>query len=47
MVPGKAVFSVDMRNPDADRLAAAQADLQAFLPRLEQEEGVRVSSACW
>lgn len=44
VVPGKAVFSVDMRDPDADRLAAAQAEFAAFLPRLEQEEGVRVSS---
>lgn len=44
VVPGKAVFSVDMRDPDADRFAAAQAEFAAFLPRLEQEEGVRVSS---
>lgn len=44
VIPSRAVFTVDMRDPDADRLSAANAEFTDWLTRLEQEEGVRVSS---
>ena len=44
VIPSKAVFTVDMRDPDADRVSAANAEFAAWLPHLEQEEGVRIST---
>lgn len=44
VIPAKAVFTVDMRDPDADRLAAMNAEFSAYLPVLEKEEGVSIST---
>ncbi len=43
VIPSKAVFTVDVRDPDADRLAAVNAEFAAYLLRLEREEDVRIS----
>lgn len=43
VIPSRAVFTVDLRDPDEDRLQALEAALSDFLCRLEQEEHVNVS----
>ena len=44
VIPRKAVFTVDMRDPDEQRLAASEAHFSAFLAKLAQDEGVRISA---
>ncbi|VVD90514.1 Zn-dependent hydrolase [Pandoraea fibrosis] len=44
VIPRKAVFTVDMRDPDEQRLTASEAQLSAFLTKIAEEEGVRVST---
>lgn len=43
VIPSRAVFTVDLRDPDEDRLRTLEAALSDFLRRLEQEEHVNVS----
>lgn len=43
VIPSRATFTVDLRDPDAARLAAAEAALAGYLDRLAAEAGVRVS----
>ncbi|WP_044874509.1 Zn-dependent hydrolase [Pseudomonas sp. LFM046] len=42
VIPRKAVFSVDLRDPDEARLQAAEARLGAFLERIARDEGVEI-----
>lgn len=44
VIPRKAVFTVDMRDPNEQRLAASEAHFSAFLTKLAQDEGVRISA---
>ena len=44
VIPRKAMFTVDMRDPDEQRLAASEAKLSQFLETIAEEEGVRVST---
>ncbi|KOF17287.1 allantoate amidohydrolase [Ensifer adhaerens] len=43
VIPSRAVFTVDLRDPDEDRLQALESALSDFLRHLEQEEHVNVS----
>lgn len=43
VVPGVATFTVDLRDPDEDRLREEEQALAAFLEKLAQEEDVEVS----
>lgn len=43
VIPARATFTVDLRDPDADRLAAAETRLAAYLERLAAQEGVSIS----
>lgn len=43
VVPGVATFTVDLRNPDEDRLREEEEALAAFLDKLAREEDVEVS----
>ncbi|WP_341487153.1 Zn-dependent hydrolase [Pararhizobium sp. A13] len=43
VIPSRAAFTVDLRDPDEDRLKAEEAELVAFLDRLAEEEQVSVS----
>jgi len=44
IVPGRAICTVDLRNPDDAAMARAEADLAAFLKALEGETGVGVQT---
>lgn len=44
VIARRAVFTVDMRDPDEQRLAASEARLSEFLTQIAQEEGVRVTT---
>lgn len=44
VIPRKAVFTVDLRDPDEDRLAAAERRLSSFLRDIAEAEGVRIST---
>ncbi|HEX7743275.1 MAG TPA: hydantoinase/carbamoylase family amidase, partial [Sphingobium sp.] len=43
VIPSRATFTVDLRDPDEDRLKAEEAELATFLNRLAEEEHVDVS----
>ncbi len=43
VIPSKAVFTVDMRDPDEGRLVDGEEKLLAFLRELQMEEGVGIS----
>lgn len=45
VVPGKATFTIDMRDPDDRKLARAEDDLRDAIAALE-EEGFQVSATC-
>lgn len=42
VIPDKAVFTVDVRNPDENALQAEEKALAAFLEELEKTDGVRI-----
>lgn len=44
VVPSRAEFTVDLRDPDEPRLRAEEAALAAFLQELAAEEGVKISA---
>jgi N-carbamoyl-L-amino-acid hydrolase len=44
VIPSKAVFTVDLRDPDGAKLTAAEEKLTAFLEKTSIGEGVRISS---
>lgn len=44
VIARKAVFTVDMRDPSEQRLAASEARFSAFLTTIAQDEGVRIST---
>jgi beta-ureidopropionase / N-carbamoyl-L-amino-acid hydrolase len=44
VIPRKAVFTVDLRDPDEARLKAAEQRLAEFLAQIEQKEGVKVTT---
>ncbi|NCB15290.1 MAG: Zn-dependent hydrolase [Synergistales bacterium] len=44
VIPSKAVFTVDLRDPDGAKLTEAEEGLAAFLEKTALEEGVRISS---
>lgn len=44
VIPSRATFTVDLRDPDGERLAAAEDRFAGFLARLAAEEGVSVST---
>ncbi|MFC5696034.1 Zn-dependent hydrolase [Pseudomonas sp. GCM10022186] len=44
VIPRKASFTVDLRDPDEERLVAAERRLEKFLAVIAEEEGVRISS---
>lgn len=43
VIPSRAVFTVDLRDPDEDRLQGLEAALADFLLRVAAEEGVEIS----
>ncbi|OKP76693.1 Zn-dependent hydrolase [Ensifer adhaerens] len=43
VIPSRAAFTVDLRDPDEDRLQALEAALADFLVRIGAEEGVTIS----
>ncbi|OCP02816.1 Zn-dependent hydrolase [Ensifer sp. LC13] len=43
VIPSRAVFTVDLRDPDEDRLQALEMALADFLVRIGAEEGVEIS----
>lgn len=43
VIPRKATFTVDLRDPDEDLLVAAEKRLEKFLAVIAEEEGVRIS----
>ncbi len=43
VIPSRAAFTVDLRDPDEDRLQALEAALTDFLVRIGAEEGVTIS----
>ncbi|WP_429813874.1 Zn-dependent hydrolase [Ensifer sp. B1-9] len=43
VIPSRAVFTVDLRDPDEDRLQALETVLADFLVRIGEEEGVEIS----
>lgn len=44
VIPSKAIFTVDMRNPDEDALQAEEQALAACLKELEQTDGVKITA---
>lgn len=44
VIPRKAVFTVDLRDPDETRLQQAERRFAGFLERIAAEEGVKISS---
>jgi N-carbamoyl-L-amino-acid hydrolase len=44
VIPSKAVFTVDLRDPDGAKLTEAEKRLAAFLEKTALDEGVRISS---
>jgi N-carbamoyl-L-amino-acid hydrolase len=42
IIPSRAMFTVDLRDPDEQRLQSAERDLSAFLKQLEQQEKVTI-----
>jgi N-carbamoyl-L-amino-acid hydrolase len=44
VISRKATFTVDLRDPDEQRLVAAEQRLARFLARIAQEEGVRIGA---
>lgn len=44
VIPGKAVFTVDLRNPDDNQLRIAEAQLSNFLNSLKKTEGVDIET---
>ncbi|HEJ2566256.1 Zn-dependent hydrolase [Pseudomonas aeruginosa] len=44
VIPRKAVFTVDLRDPDEELLVAAEKRLEKFLAVIAEEEGVRIST---
>jgi len=44
VIPRKASFTVDLRDPDETRLAAAERRLSRFLAKISEVEGVQISS---
>ncbi|WP_027819080.1 Zn-dependent hydrolase [Paraburkholderia bannensis] len=44
VIPRKAVFTVDLRDPDEQRLQDAERKLAAFLKQIAQQEGVRIAT---
>jgi N-carbamoyl-L-amino-acid hydrolase len=44
VVPARAVFTVDLRDPDEARLAGAEAALAAKLAELARDEGVKITT---
>ncbi|WP_027525928.1 Zn-dependent hydrolase [Bradyrhizobium sp. Ec3.3] len=43
VIPSRAAFTIDLRDPDEDRLKAEELALATFLDAIAQEENVRVS----
>ncbi len=43
VIPSRAVFTVDLRDPDEGRLQALETMLEDFLVRIAEEEGVEIS----
>lgn len=44
VIPSRAVFTVDLRDPDEERLQALETALADFLARVAEEEGVDISA---
>lgn len=44
VIPSKAVFTADLRNPDKEKLSADKQALSAYLKELEAADGVKISS---
>lgn len=44
VIPSRAVFTVDLRDPDEERLQAAEAALAGYLETLAKSEGITVST---
>ncbi|HEJ1327430.1 Zn-dependent hydrolase [Pseudomonas aeruginosa] len=44
VIPRKAVFTVDLRDPDEELLVAAEKRFEKFLSVIAEEEGVRIST---
>ncbi|MGO1080021.1 Zn-dependent hydrolase [Inquilinus sp. CA228] len=44
VIPSRAVFTVDLRDPEEERLQAAEAELAGYLERLAETEGVEVAA---
>lgn len=44
VIPSKATFTVDLRDPDEERLLAEEAALAAYLDRIAVEEQVTIST---
>lgn len=42
IIPSRAVFTVDLRDPDEQRLQTAERELASFLKQLEQQENVTI-----
>lgn len=43
VIPSRATFTVDLRDPDEERLRAAEAALAVFLDELAEKSGVRIA----
>ncbi len=43
VIPSKAVFTVDLRDPNSNKLKALEEDLDNFINKLESEVGVKIS----
>ncbi|MCA9713707.1 MAG: Zn-dependent hydrolase [Myxococcales bacterium] len=43
IVPGRVICTVDLRNPEDDAMAAAEAELTAFLEELSKQSGVSIA----
>lgn len=44
VVPGRAVCTVDLRNPSNEKMAVAESELKRLCLEIEQEEGVQITS---
>lgn len=44
VIPSKAVFTADLRNPDKEKLSADKQALSAYLKELEAADGVKINS---
>lgn len=44
VIPRRAVLTVDLRDPDEQRLQLAEQRLREYLARLEEQEGVKISA---